>query len=146
MLKKSVNERTQQISATNMNPKIRIEFTPRESFVEYFNLEELPIGELSYSAIQKALRHEMFFRKFYPTFCRENLMQGHKAALLYWYPFYVNELCILASEGNDAMSYFKGISWDVVGYFEYLFPETVSKLKKIQKLNSKLNHLEETVL
>jgi hypothetical protein len=119
------------------------EFKPRISFVEYWNLEELAVGEIPYSAIQRALRDEKYMRKFTPTFCRNDLLRGHLSALLYWYPFYINNLYELASDGYDPLDYFKGIPWNAREEFEYLMGETVLKLKKLQRLNERNNHLDE---
>lgn len=38
----------------------------RTMFYEYFEVEQLPIGELPYSAIHSALKHEKYFRVFTP--------------------------------------------------------------------------------
>lgn len=127
-----------------MQTKLIVPYKPRESFIEYWNIDELPIGELPYNAIQKALRNEEYFRKFTPTYCRNDLMIGHKSALLYWYPYYVDTLYELSSKGMEYSIFFNGIGGDMLSHFTYLFPDTIIKLNKVLKL--KKNHLDEVGL
>ena len=110
--------------------------------MEYWNIDELPVGELSFLTMRKALNDEKYMRKFKPTFCRNDLMIGHLSALLYWYPHYVNILYELASEGHDYMTYFKGLNKIIPEEFEFLMSDTVLKLNKLQR-SSKKNHLDE---
>ena len=109
----------------------------------YFEIHELPVGEVPYSAISKALKHEKYFRKFQPTFCRNDLLQGHLAALLYWYPHYIDQLYQFASEGKDYMAYFNSLPVEIREAFDYLFPETKKRLDRVAKYHMEVSILEE---
>lgn len=115
----------------------------RTIFYEYFEVEQLPIGELPYSSIHKALRHEKYFRRFTPTFCRNDLLQGNLAALLYWYPNYIDQLYQFASEGKDYMMYFRGLPTEIIEAFDYLFPELKKRLDRVKETSLDLTVLEE---
>jgi hypothetical protein len=111
---------------------------------EYFELKELPIGEVPYTAIQNALKDEKYLRKFQPTFARNDLMQGHLAALLYWYPYYVDALYDYADNGKNFRAYFDGTN--LLGDFEYLFSSLCSKLDRMSNRKLKTNHFDEIAL
>ena len=115
----------------------------RNMLHEYFELTDLPIGELPYSAIQRALKDEKYLRQFTPTFCRNDLIQGNFSALLYWYPHYVEQLYALAIDGHNYMFYFKPLPSEITEGFVYLFPELMKKLDKARELTLKSNDLDE---
>lgn len=117
--------------------------TVRTMWHEYWELTELPIGEIPYSAIQRGLKDEKYFRKFTPTHYRENLLQGHLAALLFWYPRYVDFLYEMAIDGKDYLRFFHTFAPEITEGFKYLFPELIKKLDKLKESTLKLNHLEE---
>jgi hypothetical protein len=117
--------------------------TKRTIWHEYFELTQLPVGEIPYSTIQRALKDEKYLRKFEPTFCRNDLLRGNLSALLYWYPNYVEQLYALSVEGHSYMSYFNGLPSVVVEAFNYLFPELIKKLDKAKELAVKLTVLDE---
>jgi len=114
----------------------------RLPYLEYWEVTELPVGDVPYASIARGLKDEKYFRKFVPTYCRENLLQGHLSALLYWYPHYITLLYDLAVEGKDYMSYFNRMPSEITEAFFYLFPELIRKLDKI-KDKSNVNHLGE---
>lgn len=115
----------------------------RSPFYEYFDIMELPIGELPYSSIDRALKDEKYLRKFQPTFFRNDLVNGHLASLLYWYPHYIDNLYEYSLSGKDFRSF---LTPEMVEHFEYLFPRVCSKLDKLKVKGIKLNHLEEIAL
>lgn len=117
--------------------------TARTIFYEYFDVEALPVGEIPYSVIHKALKHEKYMRLFEPTFCRNDLMRGNLAALLYWYPHYIDQLYEFAVEGKDYMMYFRGLPNEIVEAFDYLFPEVKRRLDKVKEDRLNLSELEE---
>jgi hypothetical protein len=120
-----------------------IPFSPRTIMYEYWKLEELPIGEVSYMTIQRALQDEKYMRKFRPSFYRENLLQGHHSALIYWYPHYVNELYEIAVNRGEFRRFFDKFPPHIKTSFEILFIELCKRLDKIKLSGLKLNHLEE---
>ena len=115
----------------------------RTIWYEYFELTDLPIGDLPYATIQRALKDEKYLRKFTPTFCRNDLAQGHFSALLYWFPHYVEQLYALAIDGHNYMFYFKTLSPEIIEGFTYLFPELMKNLDKARDLTLKSNELDE---
>lgn len=115
----------------------------RTMFHEYFELTDLPIGDLPYATIQRALKDEKYLRKFDPTFCRNDLLKGNFSALLYWYPHYVEQLYALAIEGHNYMFYFKTLLPEITEGFIYLFPELIKNLDKARELTLKSNELDE---
>jgi len=117
--------------------------TGRTMFYDYFEISSLPVGEIPYSAIQKALKHEKYLRRFKPTFCRNDLMRGNLAALLYWYPHYIDQLYEFAVEGKDYMIYFSGLPTEITEAFDYLFPELKRRLDKVKEDRLNLSVLEE---
>lgn len=110
---------------------------------EYFEVDSLPVGDIPYSAIHKALKNEKYFRLFTPTYCRNDLKAGHLSALLYWYPKYIDQLYDLAVSGEDFMLYFNGLPIEIIEAFDYLFPETKKRLDKAKEYAVKLTELEE---
>lgn len=115
----------------------------RHPFYEYFELENFPIGEIPFSAIQRALKDEKYFRKFQPSHYRNDLLSGHTAALLYWYPNYIDYLYELTMAGEDWMLFFKPFPHNIRDEFVELFPEIIKKLVRLRKNLSKLNHFDE---
>lgn len=115
----------------------------RTYFNEYFEVIEMPVGEIPFSVINRALKHEKYFRRFTPTFCRKDLLQGHLAALLYWYPYYVEQLYELASEGKDFKLFFGGLPSVIIESFDYLFPELIKRLELAKEVAVNLTALEE---
>lgn len=113
-------------------------------FYDYFSISEFPIGEIPYTAINKAFGDEKYIRKFVPTFPRNDMLQGHISALLYWYPFYIDELYNLALNKRDFRLYFKGTNLEKD--FEYLFSELCQKLDRLSKKEIKKNHLDEIII
>lgn len=118
----------------------------RHPFYEYFEVENLPIGEIPFSAIQRAIKDEKYLRRFIPTHYRNDLLNGHTAALLYWYPKYIDYLYELTMAGEDWMLFFKPFPQNIRDGFVELFPEIIKKLVRLRKNLSKLNHLEEMKL
>ena len=116
----------------------------RSPWHEYFDILDLPIGEIPYVSIHRALKDEKYLRKFQPTFARNDMMQGHLASLLYWYPYYIDQLYEYAVEGMDFRIYFKGT--EMLEHFEFLFPQICSKLDKISRKGIKTNHFDEIAL
>lgn len=116
----------------------------RHPWVEYFDILELPIGEVPYTAIDKALKDEKYLRKFQPTYARNDMVNGHLASLLYWYPYYIDELYDHALRGVDFRKYFVGT--DMEEHFEFLFPSVCKKLDRIVEKGIKVNHLDEIKL
>jgi hypothetical protein len=117
--------------------------TQRTIMYEYFEIEQLPIGDLPYMSIQRALKNEAYLRIFPPTYCRNDLAKGYLAALLYWYPSYLEQLYELAVEGRDYMVYFNRLPIGIIEGFKHLFPETIKRLDKAKRLAIDLNSLEE---
>jgi len=115
----------------------------RLPYYEYFEIENLPIGEIPFSAIQRALKDEKYLRKFTPSHYRADLLSGHSSALLYWYPNYIDYLYEFAINDKDYMLFFKGFPPHIRDDFVELFPEIIKKLKTLRKNVSKLNHFEE---
>ena len=118
----------------------------RLPYYEYFEVDNFPVGEIPFSAIQKALKDEKFFRRFTPTHYRADLLAGHSAALLYWYPHYIDFLYEFSINDKDFMLFFKPFPIEIKDGFVELFPEIIKKLKKLRQNVSKLNHLEELKL
>jgi hypothetical protein len=118
----------------------------RTIWYEYFDVTELPVGDLPYIAVKRALKDEEYMRKFTPTFARNDLMQGRLAALLYWYPYYVTQLFEMAGDGHDYMIYFRGLPTEIIDGFNYLFPELKNRLDKVKGIAVNLNSLEEMKL
>ena len=116
----------------------------RSIWYDYFDILELPIGELPYIAIERASKDEKYLRKFKPTFARNDMMQGHLASLLYWYPYYIDQLYEYALDGIDFRNYFTGT--EMVEHFEYLFPSVCSRLDRLSKKKIKTNHFDEIAL
>jgi hypothetical protein len=110
---------------------------------EYFEVDNLPIGEIPFSAIQRALKDEKYLRRFVPTHYRNDLLNGHTGALLYWYPNYIDYLYELTMAGQDWMLFFKPFPPHIRDEFVELFPEIIKKLVKLRKNLNKLNHFEE---
>jgi hypothetical protein len=117
--------------------------TGRNILYNYFDIEQLPIGELPYTAIHRALGDEKYLRSFSPTYCRNDLAQGHLSALLYWYPNYIEQMYELAVDGFDYMAYFNRLPIEIIEGFKLLFPESIKKLEKARRLALDLNSLEE---
>ncbi len=116
----------------------------RNPWVEYFDILELPVGEIPYTAIDRALKDEKYLRKFSPTFARNDMLQGHLASLLYWYPYYIDQLYELALEGIDFREYFNRTEMKV--HFEHLFPAVCIKLDRLRTRGVKTNHFQEVKL
>lgn len=116
---------------------------PRLAFYEYWDVSQLPVGEMPFSAVNKALKDERYLRKFKPTFYRENLLQGHLSALLYWYPSYIDLLFKMAIDG-DYGAFFKPFPFEIFEGFKYLFPEVCEMLDNILENKIRSNHLDET--
>lgn len=110
---------------------------------EYFEISDLPTGEIPYTAIINAIKAEEYLRKFTPTNYRDDFNDYHLAALLYWYPEYITKLYDLAVSGDNFMSFFKPFPPEIRDGFVYLFPEVMLKLKKVKKKISRVNHFEE---
>jgi hypothetical protein len=116
----------------------------RNILYEYFDVLELPVGEVPYTAIDRALRDERYLRKFTPSYARNDMMQGHLASLLYWYPFYIDQLYDFSLEGVDFRVYFKNTN--MLEHFEYLFPQICKKLDRLRLNGIKTNHFNEIAL
>lgn len=110
---------------------------------EYFELSELPIGEIPYTAIENALQDEIYFRKFQPTNYRDDLASGTLASLLYWYPEYINILYEYAVDDKDFMLFFKPFPTEIRDGFVFLYPEVMKKLKKVRRKVRTTNHFDE---
>ena len=104
----------------------------RHPFYEYFDINDMPVGEIPYSAFSKALKDEIYFRRFDPTFYRNDLLHGHKSALLYWYPYYIDYLNDRLIKHDD----------DVC----IIIPQLCNKLDRLKTTTFKLNHLDEIEL
>lgn len=115
----------------------------RTIWYEYFDIKDLPVGEVPYQAIHIALKDEKYMRRFTPTHYRENLMQGHLAAIMYWYPYYVDYLYEIAIDGRDFREFYIRFPREICLGFETLFPDMVKKLDKLSKKTMKLNSLGE---
>lgn len=116
----------------------------RSPWIEYWEITELPIGEVPYIAIERALRDEKYLRKFSPTFARNDMLQGHLSSLLYWYPYYIDQLYDLTLDGIDFRNYFKGT--EMLPHFEYLFPQLCFRLDRLRVKGLKTNHFQEIKL
>ena len=116
----------------------------RSPWVEYFDILELPIGEVPYVGIAKALEEEKYLRKFSPTFPRNDFLHGHLAALLYWYPHYINDLYEYALKGANFRDYFNGT--EMADHFVHLFPQVTIRLDRLRTKGLKTNHLDEIKL
>lgn len=110
---------------------------------EYFEISDLPTGEIPYTAIVNAIKEEEYLRKFTPTNYRDDLSCGHLAALLYWYPEFIVFLYEYAVDGKNFMSFFKPFPPEVRDGFVYLYPEVMRKLNRIKRKHDKGNHFEE---
>ena len=110
---------------------------------DYFEINELPVGEIPFTAIQNAIKKQEYLLKFTPTNYREDFLVGHTGALLYWYPEYIDILYELSINDQEFMLFFKPFPTEIRDGFVYLFPEVKRRLNKIRKKFSKLNHLEE---
>lgn len=113
---------------------------------EYFEISDLPAGEIPYTAIVNALKDEKYLRRFKPTNYRNDLLLGHTGALLYWYTEYVDVLYDHAVNDEDFMVFFKHFPMEIREGFVFLFPEIMRKLNKVRKKLKKQNHLEEITL
>jgi hypothetical protein len=118
----------------------------REMHYEYFEIDNLPIGEIPFSTIQRAIKDEKYLRKFSPTHYRNDLLIGHPSALLYWYPHYIDYLYEFAIADKDFMIFFKPFPAHIKDDFIELFPEVVKKLHKLRKNINRINHFEEIKL
>lgn len=115
----------------------------RLPWIDYWELEELPVGDLSFSTIEKALKQEVYLRKFTPTNLKNDLMNGNLSALLYWYNFYIEELYDLAANKKDFMEYFNKFPEGVKEGFIYLFPQLIKRLRVIEAGKIKKSKLDE---
>lgn len=116
----------------------------REPWMEYWDIMELPIGEIPYISIDRAFKDEKYLRKFTPTYAKKDMLDGYLSALLYWYPYYIDQLYELSLEGVDYRRYFDGTNF--IEDFEYLFPQISNRLDKLRTKNIKTNHLGEIKL
>jgi hypothetical protein len=112
----------------------------RLPFYEYWETETL---QVPYASLARAFENEIYFRKFTPTFVRNDLMQGHLSALLYWYHIYVDVLYEIAASGKDPMLFFKGLPTEIKDGFDYLFPQLKKTLEKVRNGSLQSNHLDE---
>ena len=120
--------------------------SPRTMLHDYFDLKDLPIGEIPFSAIRMALRDEKYLRKYMPDNYMSDLRRGQLSALLYWYHYYINDLYELASVGKDYMDFFRVFPIEIKDGFNYLFGETIKRLDKVKSSAIKSNHLDESSL
>lgn len=111
---------------------------------DYFDISDLPTGDLPYSAIDRALKDEKYLRKYTPVAMRTDLTYLHYPALLIYYPDYIDTLYDLAAEGLDYMSFFHTYPTEITEAFNYLFPEAIKKLERVKQSKLKLTTLEET--
>lgn len=112
--------------------------------MEYFKVDDFKVGEIPFSAIHLGLQKEKYFRKFRPSGWNKDLKSGIPAAVLYWYPSYIDCLFEFAVYKKDFRIFFLSFPPSVLEDFEYLFPDIVKKLESIPKEN-KTNHLGETI-
>jgi len=118
----------------------------RTLLYEYWKVDELPIGHLPFNSIQRALKDEVYMRKFTPSNMMEDLSSGYYSALLYWYPNYLDLLYDHAAEGIDHRVFFRNMNGNILYAFEYLFSELNNKLDRLRSHANRFNHLEETKL
>lgn len=114
----------------------------RTMFFEYYNIDEIEVGSIPYDAIQRALRHEIFFRKPESselTHWQEELSKNIYSSVLVRFPDYVPFLYENALEGKSYRVLFQPYSIEILESFEYLFPVVIKRLDKITKNARRLN-------
>lgn len=98
---------------------------------EYFDLNDLPLNDLPYSAIDAALKDEKYMRKYPLINLNADLNSGYPAALLIRYPEYVDSLYNLAYSGLVPQHYFSFFAKGTYEAFEYLFEDLNAKLNSV---------------
>lgn len=107
---------------------------------DYYDMSDIDIGCIPYSAIQRALRHEIFFRKSGTTFnWQKDLHNKIYSSVLVRFPDYIAYLYEHCMEGKSYKEFFGCYHPEILESFEYLFPDVIKRLDRMTKVSGKLN-------
>jgi hypothetical protein len=112
----------------------------RTMHYDYYTLDEIDLGSIPYSTVNRALKHEIFFRKPKElSHWQIELSQNIYSSVLVRFPDYLPFLYENALDGKSYRVLFQPYSIEILETFEYLFPDVIKRLDKITKNARKLN-------
>lgn len=112
----------------------------RSMFHTYFDLDDLDVGVIPYEAVNKALRYEIFMRKYDSnTHWVDDFNNKILQSVLVRYPDYSQFLYDNAINGKSHKEFFKPYPAEILAAFEYLFPTLIKRLDKLVRNHAKLN-------